>query len=217
MGLGGLSVVGGVDPQPLAPVDELSGAELGEPLVQRRRAGDHQGVQLTLRGASGLDRRSAGGQPRCEGRADPALLGCRRVWGCERFACGSQRVDGVGLGAVAPCGTAGPFDLCHQLAVCDEPASQPGAVTACAFDRPHSRAVGDPLKQRREVLGVVSDLQHVALAAGARLDHRGGVGVLVGINADDELDGGGALAVHHLLLDRSGGSRPVRAGSTAGL
>jgi hypothetical protein len=88
-------------------------------------------------------------------------------------------------------GPLGPVQLHHPLGVGMEEPGQPGAVAAGALDRPH------PL-----TMVLVGQLQQLAVAGrggrhGCLGDHGtggrgydcGGVGVLVGVDPDDELDG----------------------------
>jgi hypothetical protein len=130
----------------------------------------------------------------------------------ERFTAGADRVEGVGLGAVASGRTVRAVELDHQLVTAVEVSGEPGAVAAGALDRPGSKSRVSI--RHRDELGVAVrvgvDGAFVEHGAGGRVDHRGGVGVLVGVDTDDDVDD---LCQHghaFSLPGRTCGSGPVR-------
>jgi hypothetical protein len=96
---------------------------------------------------------------------------------------GSQR---VGPGAVATGGPLGPVQLQHLLAMGVQEASEAGAITASAFDRPHPLTVV-LVGQSQQLLVAGRDGRHGRLgddSAADCLNDRGGVGVVVGVDPD---------------------------------
>jgi hypothetical protein len=118
-------------------------------------------------------------------------LGLGQLLTAQRLAGGPGRVQGIGLGAVAAGGTLGPVQLHDPLGLTMEEPGQPSAVPAGALDRPHplTMVLVDQLQQpavarRGGRHGCLSD--H---GTGRRGYNRGGVGVLVGVDPDDEVGG----------------------------
>ena len=88
-------------------------------------------------------------------------------------------------------GPLGPVQLHYLLGMSSQEPGQPSAIAAGALNRPHPLAW--PLTRQLQQLLVASGsgghghlLEH---RTGRSDDHRGGVGVLVGVDPDDELDG----------------------------
>jgi hypothetical protein len=147
-------------------------------------------VDLALGVAAGVDREPAGGEP--DGECLAFAVGARfaEVLTAERFASGADCIDRVGLRAVTPRRATGTIELDHPLAALGKEPGEPGAVSVGAFDRPDTQPAV-----------TVSEI-HKALVAvrvgssGGRFDHRGrrrrddrgGVGVFVGVDADDDVD-----------------------------
>jgi len=125
----------------------------------------------------------------------------------------------VGLGAVASGWALGPVQLHHLLAAGAQEAGQAGAVAAGTLDRPQP-AAAVAVGQRQELLVAGRggrhgrDLDHRASGRG---HHRGGVGVLVGVDPDGRARRGlpGWPCVDS--LPGATWTGPVRAGRTAGL
>jgi hypothetical protein len=147
-------------------------------------------MQLTLGVGGGLDRGAAGRQPHRQRRPLARGAGLGEPVAAHGLAGRSGGVQGVGLGAMASGGSLGPVQLHHLLAMTLEEAGQTGAVAAGALDRP------DPLARlstgERKQLPVASRggrhghlLDHRAADC---QDDRGSMGVLVGVDPDDELD-----------------------------
>jgi hypothetical protein len=118
-------------------------------------------------------------------------LGLGELLTAQGFAGGPGGVQRVGLGPVAAGGPLGPIQLHHPLVMSIQESGQAGAVAAGALDRPHPQATV-----------LVGQLQQLLVAsrsgrhrhggggrAGGHDHHGGGVGVLVGVDADDDLDG----------------------------
>jgi hypothetical protein len=91
---------------------------------------------------------------------------------------------------VAASGPPGPIQFYDLLGMCLQEPGQAGAIATGALDRPHSStilSVSEP--QQLPVAG--RGCRHGRLVdhrAADRLDDRRGVGVLVGVDPDDELD-----------------------------
>jgi hypothetical protein len=88
-------------------------------------------------------------------------------------------------------GPLGPVQLDHALMVGGQGSGQAGAIAAGALDRPDPSA-GLATGQLQQLLIAGWGSRHGHLLdyrAGGRGHHRGGVGVLVGVDADDDLDG----------------------------
>ena len=103
---------------------------------------------------------------------------------------GPGGIQRVGLGAVAAGGSLGPVQLHHLLGVGMQESGQASTVAAGAFDRPHALA--------RLLVGQCQQLavagrggRHRCLSEhrpGGGGNDRGGVGVLVSVDPNDELD-----------------------------
>jgi hypothetical protein len=110
---------------------------------------------------------------------------------CERFPPSPDRIQRVALDATAAAGPLGPVDLDHPLALGAQEGRQPGALAAGALQRPDPTA-GRPLcgdGEQPSMPGLVgSDLQ-VGADAAAWVQHGGGVGVAVGVDPDDVVEG----------------------------
>jgi hypothetical protein len=171
------------------------GGQPATPATERFGGGDHQGVQLPLGVGGGLDRGAACRQPHRQRRSLPGgswlgeLVTTQRLVGCP------GGIDRVGLGAVAADGALGPVELDNLLMMSMQEPGQSGAVAAGALDRPHPLArllVG----QLEQLLVAGRGRRHRRLVDGGAGggDHdRSGVGVLVGVDPDDE--------VHQLCQD----------------
>jgi len=91
---------------------------------------------------------------------------------------------------MAPAGTLGAVQLQHQLVSPGQQPGQPGTVPAGALDRPgpqHRMLAGEVHQGLVPVRGGL----HRQLAqhpAGAGIDHRGTMGLHVGVHPDDDLD-----------------------------
>jgi hypothetical protein len=152
--------------------------------------GDHETEDLQLGIGGGVDRGAASGQQHGQCLAFASAAGTSQARSAHRLACGSDRVERVGLRPVAARGTLWAVQLDDDLRTRLQVSGQPGAVAAGPFDRPRP--------QRRVV---VSELHELGIALGCRLDGdlrqdatgrgvqgRRGVGVDVGVDADDDID-----------------------------
>jgi hypothetical protein len=120
----------------------------------------------------------------------PAARGWGELVAAQGLAGGPGGIQRIGLSAVAASCSLGPVQLHHPLGVSLQEPGQAGAVAAGAFNRPHTLT-----------LMLVSQLEQLPVAGwggwhrhlldhrtGRGDDHRGGMGVLVGVDPDDELD-----------------------------
>ena len=112
-----------------------------EPFPQDLGGGDHQGVQLALGVAGGLDRGAAGRQPHRQGGSWTGRSGLGELITAEGLAGGPDRVQRIRLGAMAAGSPRGPIQLHNLFLVGSQEPGQPGAVAAGALDRPHPLAV----------------------------------------------------------------------------
>lgn len=179
---------------------------------ERLRRGDDKSVELVPGVRGRLHRRVPGGQEHREGGSLPACSGLRVGRPPERLTGGPNGIDRVALGAVATPGPPRPVDLDHLLAPVLEEAGEARSVAARALDGPGpAQPVGiRPIDQR-----LVTDAfgAHRALGqrrAGPGGNRRRGVGVFVGVDADDDVD----LLCQHghafISLHRRDVSVPVR-------
>jgi hypothetical protein len=186
----GLDIPGGPQPQPPTGGDELSGGQPLKSAAERVRSGDHEGVQLPLGVGAGLDCGSARGQSRLERRAMAGGAGLGELFAAQGLTGRPGGVQRVGLGAVAAGSSLGSVQLDHLLGLSLQEPGQASTVAASAFDRP------DPLARL-----LVGQCQQLAVAGRGRRHrclgdhcpggdghHRSGVGLLVGVDPNDELD-----------------------------
>ena len=118
---------------------------------------------------------------------------CARLGVCpagEMLARRAGRVERVGLRAVAPRRALRPVDLDHAFAPLRQVRGQPAAVPAGAFDGPHPDARRVALRQveHPRVSPRVGRQFERPVRRPERVDHRRGVGVLVRVDADHEVD-----------------------------
>jgi hypothetical protein len=140
--------------------------------------------------AGGLDRGAAGRQPDLERCSVPCGTRLSELVAAQGLAGGSGGVQRVGLGAVAAGCSLGPVQLNDLLMVSMQEPGQPGAVAAGALDRP------DPLAwllggQGQQLLVAGRRGRHRRLVdhrTGGRGHDGEGVGVLVGVDPDDDID-----------------------------
>lgn len=179
----------GVDPQCGGGAQHRGQLLVAEPRPDGFRGGDDEAEQLLL-GGRGLDRGAAGGQQHGQGLTVPTV-----AWGAEPgpgegFAGGADRVQRVGLRTVSARGPLRPVELDHDLLPLEQVTGQAGAVAAGALDGPSPQrgvAVGE-LHQPCVPVGVGRDGDLAEDGAGAGIDRGGGVGVDVGVYANDDVD-----------------------------
>jgi hypothetical protein len=141
-------------------------------------------VELALGVGGGLDGRAAGGQPHRQRRAVAGRSGLGEVVAAQGLAGRSDRIQGVGLGAVAAGGPLGPVQLDHLFGVAIQEPGQPGAVATGALNRPHPLA-WLLARQLQQLLVASWGGRHGHLLdhrAGRSHDHGGGVRVRVGVD-----------------------------------
>jgi hypothetical protein len=92
------------------------------------------------RARAGLHRALAGGDQDPNGLPVAALARLGQVLAAKRLASGSDRVQVVGLGAVAARRAGRTVDLDHPLALLKQVGRQAGPVAASALDRPDPAA-----------------------------------------------------------------------------
>lgn len=108
----------------------------------------------------------------------------------ERFAGGSDSVELVRLGAVTACRTLGAVDLDDPFGMLKEIGSQPGAEATGAFDRPDAATRSQLIRERQQapIASCIGGDRQVSDQTSRWCDGRRGVRVLVGIDAQDEVD-----------------------------
>jgi hypothetical protein len=147
-------------------------------------------VELALGVGGGLDRRAACRQPHRQRRPLASRSGLGELVTTQRLAGGPGGIQRVGLGAVASGGPLGPVQLHDLLGVRAQEPGQAGTIAAGALDRPHPPTLL-PIGQPQQLLVAGRGGRHGGLlehGAANCLNNRGGVGVLVGVDPDDELD-----------------------------
>ena len=177
-------------PQPQRGRDDRADGEAAEAGTDRLGGGDDQGVQLALAVGGRLDRSLAGSEQDLQRRSLRAGARLREVGARQGVAGGADSVDGVGLRPGAAGRSCGPVELDDQLVALGEMRGQTGAVAAGAFHRPraHPPVLVRELDQRFIALGIGANCELRDDRPGRCGDHCGGVGVLVGVDADDDLD-----------------------------
>ena len=124
------------------------------------------------------------------------MLGVRPAAGSSqprsghRFTGGADRIERVGLRAVAARGPLRAVQLDDDLGEVQQVTAQAGAVTAGPLDRPgpqHGVVVGE-LHQLGIALGCRLDGDLVEDTTGRGIHDGRGVGVDVGVDADDDID-----------------------------
>lgn len=162
----------------------------------------------------GVHRGTAGRQQHRQGGLFTFGAGLGQVVTGERFASGADRVQGVGLGAVAPRRAVRTVQLDHDLTQVMEVAGEAGAVAAGPFDRPRpqTRVTVGHGHELVAAVGAGVDGEIVEHRAGGRVDDRGGVGVLVRVDAEDDVHD--LCETGHCVLLLAGNRRvvPVRFG-----
>jgi hypothetical protein len=151
------------------------------------RCGDDERLQVADRPRAAPDRTLTGALEDPDRLALPTTAGLSRVIALERLLGGADRVELVGLRPRAPRRALGPIDLDDAFTALEQVRGEPRAVAAGRLDRP------DPAGGRV----LLAEDQHPLVAervgrrrlrlandAGRGLDHRGGVRVAVGIDAD---------------------------------
>jgi hypothetical protein len=189
-GVPGGDIPAGLDTQSGAHLDHLHGRLLAEPAPQRLGGGDDQRMELLLRDPRRVDGGAAGGQTHGQRHALAVAAGLGQMLPGQRLPGRSDGVERVGLGAVAASGPVRPVQLDDPLAPFAQVAGQAGAVAAGALDGPHPQAavpVGQ-LDQGGVAVRVGVHGQVLNGGAGRCGQHRRGVGVLVGVDADDDID-----------------------------
>lgn len=173
-------------------------------------------MQLTLGEAGGLDRGAAGGHQRGQLTAWPVGLELRQVDPAQGLTGGACRVQRVGLRPVAPRRPHRTVQLDDLLPGGAQVPGEASAVTTGTLQRPRPRTVPGPdLEELLVATGVGVHRQLGKHTAGGRVHDRGGVGVLVGVDPDDDIDHVGKTGHRvHLLGPGNVGSGPVGDGRT---
>jgi len=129
----------------------------------------------------------------------------------ERFAGGSDGVELVGLGAVTACRTLGVVDLDDPLAVLQEVGGQPSAEAAGPFDRPDAAARSPLIRERQQaaISSCVGSDGKVSDQTSGWCHSRGSVRVLVGIDAQNEVDPVSEHDQGPILRQADSGVRPT--------
>ena len=140
---------------------------------------------------------------------------CSQPGSGHRFARGADRIERIGLRAVAACGPLRAVQLDDDLRALQQVTAQAGAVAAGPFDGPGSqrRVVVGELHQFGVALGCRLDGDLIQDATGRGVQDGRGVGVDVGVDADDDIDHSRRsvrLSMRSLLLRTGRGSGPGR-------
>ena len=157
-------------------------------MAQLLARGDDERLEVVDRLRARADRAAARDQQNADGFAVAAGARLREVFALERFAGGADRIELVGLGAVAPRRALGAVDLDDPFAVGEHEHGQAGAEAAGGLDRPDARAVGVPACEAQQPLvaeRVGRDRRLRCHDSGAGRDRGGRVRVAVGVDADD--------------------------------
>jgi hypothetical protein len=159
-------------------------------VAQLLARGDDQRLEMVDRLGAGAHGAAPRDQQHPHGLALAAAARPGEMLATERFVCGTDRVQLVGLGAVAPRRPRRAVDLDDPLALLEQEHRQAGAEAAAGLDRPHAPTAGvaahepqqPPVAERVGGLGAVRH-HH----SGDRDDRRR-VRVAVGVDADDVSD-----------------------------
>jgi hypothetical protein len=81
----------------------------------------------------------------------------------------------------------GPVDLNDPLAASQQCRGQPGTEAAGAFDRPQPRVVAPPEGDQLAVASRIGRNRQMLEHSARRADRRRGVGVVMGVDADDDV------------------------------
>lgn len=136
------------------------------------------------------DRAAAGGQQHANGFAIAASARLSEMRAGEGLLGGADRVEFVGLRAVASRGFLGPLDFEDPLAVREQEAAQAGAIAAAGLDRPGALAAGVAVREAQQALVA----ERVSREAVLDFDGSGsgedccGVRIAVRVDADDVVD-----------------------------
>jgi len=162
-------------------------AELG---AQRFGRGADERVDLHVRDLGGLDRGAPRGQQHRQRGPFRALAGRSVVFAGQCVTGGANRVDIVGLRTHAPWRPFRAVQLQDFLALHAKVAGEPGAVAAGPFDRPRPQpavTIGE-LDELVVAITICRDRHDLDHRPRRRGDDRGGVGVFVRVDPDDEID-----------------------------
>jgi hypothetical protein len=187
---GGLDVPRRVQSQARGGPDHRGDLRPAEAGADRLGRGDDEAEQLTLRVGGSVDGRAPRGQQHRQRLTVAATARGSELGAGEGLAGGTDRVQWVGLRAVASLGPLWSVELDHDLLAPFEVSCQSGAVAPGALDRPrpqHRVLVGELNELGISIsAGFDSDLSKHP--AGPRVDRSRGVGVDMGVNADDDID-----------------------------
>ncbi len=188
----------------------------GEPVTEVIGRGHDQRLELTLGVAGGFDSHRPDGDQHRQRSTLPATAGLAEVLAGESFASGAHGIERIGLGALPTRGPLRPIELDHHFTSFGQVPCETGAVAAGALDGPHSQC--RVLVGQGDQLGVASLVRRlgavVEFGAGRCSHDRGGVGVLVGVDADDDIDE--LLTTWSLRFSLSGRDVRFRSGSEVG-
>ena len=152
--------------------------------------GNDQAEDLQLGLGGGVDRGAASSQQHGKCLTVTAGAGTSHARSGHRLTCGPDRVERVGLRAVAARSPLRAVQLDDDLRGLQRVTAQPGSVAAGPLDRPgpqHRVLVGE-LHQLGIALGCRLDGDLIEDTTGRGIHHRGGVGVHVSVDADDDID-----------------------------
>ena len=157
------------------------------------RGGQHEGFEFVGRSRAGPDDASACHGVHTQGFS-VSVVGAWDVEpvAAERFACGANSVEFVGLGAVLACLLAWPIELDHPLVDSCESGGETAAVARGALDCPRSFTRDGERFGPTDGFVVAGRVGRESFgrddAGGAGVDDCGGDPVSVGVDADDVID-----------------------------
>ena len=133
------------------------------------------------------DRLPAGGQQHPDGFPVSAAARLAEAHTGERLPGRSHSVDIVALHPATTCRPLRAVDLNDPLAASVQCRGQSGTEAAGAFDGPQPRAVAPPEADQLAVASRIGRNRQMLQDSARRADRRRGVGVLMGVDADDDV------------------------------
>ena len=133
------------------------------------------------------DRLPAGGQQHPDGFPVSAAARLAEAHTGERLPSRSHSVDIVALHPATTCRSLRAVDLDDPLTPSEELSGQSGTEAAGAFDGPQPRVVAPPEADQLAVASRIGRNRQVLKDSARRTDRRRGVGVLMSVDADDDV------------------------------
>ena len=151
---------------------------------------DDQAEDLLLGLGGGIDRGAASSQKHRQGLAFTPGAGSSQPRSSHRLTRGADRIERIRLRPVAARGPLRAIQLDDDLRALQQVTTQTGAVTSGPLDRPgpQRRVVVGELHQLGITLGCFLDGDLVENTTSRGVHHGRGVGMDVGVDADDDID-----------------------------